>query len=111
MITQEDLAIYKKKLEAEKERLMKEVGKEEKPADFGADLDAGDEETDEAEEFSNQVAMSQTLKDRVGEINDALDRLETGNFGVCANCGGQISKDVLDVAPEPALCAVCKLAA
>ena len=108
MITQDDLAVYKQKLEEEKARLMKEVGKEEKPPVFGDEVDSGDEDADEAEEFSNQLAVSQTLKDRVNEITDALDRMETGRFGECTNCGNPISKEVLDLVPESALCIDCK---
>ena len=88
---------------------MKEVGEEEKSPSFGeegnVDIEAG---ADEAEEFSNQLAISQTLKDRVGEINDALDRMETGTYGDCTSCGKPIPKEVLDLAPESALCMDCK---
>ena len=109
MITQDDLAIYKQKLEAEKARLMKEVGKEEKAPNFGeegnVDIEAG---ADEAEELANQLSVSQTLKDRVGEINDALDRMETGRYGECTKCGQPIPKEILDLAPESSFCGDCK---
>lgn len=87
---------------------MKEMDEKSVPEDFGSDIDAGDEETNEAEGFANQLALVQTLKDRVQEIDDALDRVAAGTYGICVKCGSEISKEILDLAPESALCEECK---
>lgn len=107
MLTKEELHQYEEKLGAERGRLIAEMQQEAKPENFGDDVDP-DEETDEAEGFANAAAIGQALKDRVNGIDEALARIHDGTYGVCLKCGKVISKDVLDVAPESALCKECK---
>lgn len=99
---------YKKRLEKERALLTAEIKKNEKPPDFGSDVDHFDEETDEAEEFGNQLAIAQDLKNRLGEIDVALSKIQTGKYGVCEGCGREIEAGILDVDPESRLCKHCK---
>jgi RNA polymerase-binding transcription factor DksA len=101
---------YRAKLQAEHERLSAEIEENSKPQDFGSDVDGMDEETDEAEALANRLAIVQSLKDDLGEVEDALNRIEAGTYRKCTQCGKEISKDVLDAAPESALCMDCKKA-
>ena len=101
---------YRVKLQAEHERLTLEIEENSKPQDFGSDVDSMDEETDEAEALANRLAIVQALKDELGEIEDALNRIEAGTYGKCAQCNKLIAKEVLDAAPESALCMDCKKA-
>jgi len=110
MLSKEKVEDYRKKLEAEKSRLMEEIKKDERPEDFGDDVDSFDEEADEAEEYANKLSMSQAVKDRVNEIDSALNKIETGSYGLCENCGKEISEELLSVAPESRLCENCKKA-
>lgn len=66
---------YVKKLENERARLVKEIKQNEKPADFGGDIDHFDEEADEAEELGEQVGINATLRSRVSEIDSILNKL------------------------------------
>lgn len=89
--------------------LEKEVGELEKERpDFGSDVDSFDEETDEAEEVANQTGVARVLKERLENVRAALAKLEAGAYGVCEECGGEISPEVLSVAPESRLCRSCK---
>jgi len=99
---------YEKQLRREKERLSSEIRKNEVPEDFGSDIDAGDEEKNEAEALANQLALNQTLRVRVNEIDAALNRIREGTFGVCKSCGKDISEEVLNVTPESLICEHCK---
>jgi len=109
MISQEKIEGYKKTLERQKGDLVKELGGLEKPEDFGSDVDDPDSiEAEEAEELGNQLAIAQSLRDRVAEIDDALIAIQEGKYGVCTKCGGPISEKVLAVAPESRLCEHCK---
>ena len=101
---------YKNVLEKERLLLLAEVKRMEKPVDFGNDIDHQDEETDEAEEFGNQLAMAQGLKDRLDEIDLALSKIQNGRYGICEKCGGKIEPEILDIDPESRLCKDCKLA-
>lgn len=109
-MTKEEIKKYKGVLEQEKARLEKEVAEHEKLVDFGVDIDGADEEADEAEEMGNQMAISHDLRKRLTEIEGAFDRMKNGTYGKCVRCGGEISKEVLEIVPESELCAKCKKA-
>lgn len=100
---------YKKELEKERVLLLAEIKKNERPVDFGSDVDHFDEETDEAEEISNQLAIAQDLKNRLDEIDAALGKIQSGKYGVCEQCGRDIETAILDIDPESRLCKHCKL--
>lgn len=107
MPNKEEIKHYEEKLEAEREKVTEEMHQASTPENFGDDVDP-DEETDEAEGFANATAAAQSLKDRVNEIEEALARIHDGTYGVCLECGKEISKDLLDVVPESMLCKDCK---
>ena len=44
----------------------------------------------------------------LAKIDDALDRIENGTFGICCNCGGQINIKRLMARPVVTLCIECK---
>lgn len=108
MLTPQKIEHYKERLTKEKARLLAAIADEKKNLDFGSDVDHGDEETDEAEELGNELAVEHVLKNTVNEIDGALGKIEAGTYGVCEECGGAISEKVLSVAPESRLCEKCK---
>lgn len=42
------------------------------------------------------------------KIHDALERLEDGSFGICEECGEEISRGRLKARPVTTLCIQCK---
>jgi len=44
----------------------------------------------------------------ISKIKEALDRLENGTFGICEECGGDISDKRLKARPVTTLCINCK---
>ena len=59
-----------------------------------------DQELDETlEENSSNV---------LAEIDAALERIEAGTFGTCANCGKEIPVERLEALPYATLCIDCK---
>jgi len=42
------------------------------------------------------------------DIDQALNRLETGTYGICSNCGENIQPARLEVIPTAALCINCQ---
>ncbi len=52
------------------------------------------------------------LRDRdrrlIGKIQEALERLEAGTFGLCQSCGSRISPARLRARPVTTLCIECK---
>lgn len=108
---QEKLKEYQAKLQKEKAMISEEIKENEKPVDFGSDIDHFEEESDEAEETSNQIAVAQDLKSRLDDIEVALEKIREGKYGICEKCGREIEEEILDVDPESRLCKNCKLAA
>ena len=108
MLAKEKITKYKNQLEKEREKLLTAIKAEEKPPDFGSDIDSYEEEAEEAEEFSTQVAIAETLRKRVNQIDLALNKIHGGKYGACEKCGREISQKVLDAAPESRLCQRCK---
>jgi hypothetical protein len=49
----------------------------------------------------------EVLQKRLRKIDDALDRLMSGSYGNCSNCGHAIDDTNLDIDPASALCLNC----
>ena len=101
---------YRAKLEKQRAELMKAFQKDETPEDFGSDTDHLEEEASETEAADNRMAAGAGLKERINEIDMALNKIRMGKFGTCENCGKEIGADVLAVSPESQLCRSCKKA-
>jgi RNA polymerase-binding protein DksA len=44
----------------------------------------------------------------LASINQALERVENGSYGLCQNCGQPISRERLEAVPHAVLCITCK---
>ena len=44
----------------------------------------------------------------ISKINDGLDRIEAGTYGICEECGENISDERLKARPVTTLCIDCK---
>jgi DnaK suppressor protein len=44
----------------------------------------------------------------LSKVNEALDRIESGDFGICEACNGDISLKRLEARPVTTLCIDCK---
>src|SRR4051794_10490609 len=44
----------------------------------------------------------------LGDLVDALDRLDRGTYGVCTNCGADIGRERIGENPAVSLCAECE---
>jgi len=53
-------------------------------------------EEDEREKF---LIMIEKAKDKITEINDALDRIENGTYGICQKTGEKIQQERLEIRP------------
>ncbi|MFH1807233.1 MAG: RNA polymerase-binding protein DksA [Pseudomonadota bacterium] len=73
-----------------------------------------DDLPDEFDLASSEYAQSLTfrLRDRekwlLGKIDKALKKIEAGDFGVCEECGEEISIKRLEARPVTTLCIRCK---
>lgn len=107
-LTSKELQGFEEKLRAEKTNIDQQLARMKENLDFGNEIDNLDEESDESEEFANQIGIRKALKDRLGRITSALEKCTQGTYGVCEKCGKPISIKILEIDPESALCQACK---
>ncbi|MDC4228044.1 MAG: TraR/DksA C4-type zinc finger protein [Candidatus Manganitrophus sp.] len=100
----------KKDLEKQKETLLADAG-----VILGSGLNQGNETlTDLGDQASAEADQNFILRLREREqkllkkIDEAIERINEGTFGVCESCGGQISVKRLKARPVTTLCIDCK---
>jgi len=59
-------------------------------------------------EVGMQLALRRRLEERRVEIEEALGRLDAGNYGVCEDCGEDIGLARLMASPTASLCVHCQ---
>jgi len=103
------IAKFKKILLKEREQIVGEVKQiVESSKEMGQDgtQDIGDEA---ANIYNKQVLLSlnENERTRLREVDESLDRIENGSYGVCEECGGPISLKRLEVRPVAKYCVPC----
>ena len=63
-----------------------------------------DEIADDAQEYDNMLSLEHTLELKLKDVSLALEKIESGTYGVCEKCGKEIEKERLKVAPEAKFC-------
>lgn len=107
-LTNEKIAELKRTLEEEQNSITTRIQNVGTGMDFGNDIDAGDEETDEAEELGNVEGIKFVLEEKLKSINNALKKIDEGSYGICETCKKEIEPELLNIAPESHLCKNCK---
>ncbi|HBS60591.1 MAG TPA: conjugal transfer protein TraR [Firmicutes bacterium] len=107
------------KLREEKDRLIKQIGRIEEtglasamgeslselstydnhPADLGS----------ETFEREKDLGLANAIKVKQAAIEDALDRIKEGKYGVCLRCGRPIAEERLEALPQSLTCFDCQL--
>lgn len=52
-------------------------------------------------------ALAGTLLETLTEVEDALSKLDSGNYGICESCGQPIAEARLEAKPAARLCISC----
>jgi len=107
---------YKKLLEAEKEKLLKElatVGRKNPrvPGDWEAvatdlDSDSADENetADEIEEFEDNSGILEKLEPQLKNVERALAKIKEKTYGLCDVCQKEIPEERLKASPASVTC-------
>ncbi len=114
-MTERERETYRKLLEEEKERLIRELQKRgyelELKHDWVVRIEEGEEEhtdpLDEAqltEDLENKIAEFSVIEKEYRAVEDALKRLEQGTYGICVTCGREIEKERLEAYPAARTC-------
>lgn len=75
-----------------------------------ADVGVKDAEEQSVDDFVQEVdfALMQMKSETLGKIDEAIQRLETGSYGSCAECATEISEARLKALPFADLCRDCQ---
>lgn len=108
----------KEKLQKQKERLEKELNSLARrnkrvkgdwitkyPQFDGGNLE---EEADEVEEYGNILPVTYTLELELKKVNEALEKIKKGSYGVCEKCKKAIPQARLKVYPQAQYCTKCQ---
>ncbi len=69
--------------------------------------DANDLATHDTD-ITNEMNVKKIKESQYEEITEALERIETEDFGICDECGADIGNKRLEVYPTTTLCINCK---
>lgn len=105
-----DFAIIRQQLIDERQALLKEVqASYETCRELGQDgvPDIGDMSS---VTYSRDVLfnLSETQKQRINDIDAALERIDKGDYGICMECEEEISPRRMEVRPFSRYCIECK---
>ncbi len=109
-LTKKQLAEFEKQLIAWRDEL--EMGQSEnihalQEQDQYTYPDPADQATIEADR-SFDLRIKDRERKLIRKINQALERIKNGEFGICESCGGRISIKRLQARPVTTLCIDCK---
>lgn len=77
------------------------------------DLDFGEGFADAAAvtaERTEVLGIVDSIKTRLGQVNDSLARIHNSTYGVCAGCSNRIAPERMEARPVSRLCIDCKSA-
>ena len=120
-MAQFDVAAVRQRLEAERFRVRQEIYRQTQgdevvlPTDplldtGGMSTDPADDADALADNERTQMLIS-NAQAMLGQIDAALQRLDTGGYGICTNCGKPIDPRRLEALPYVTLCIGCQAAA
>jgi DnaK suppressor protein len=114
MLTAEELETLRSSLERQLASLRQQIGDElaeqanERYRDLAGEVTDVQDEAVGAEIASTGNALIGHEVDEVRQIEGALERIEDGSYGVCADCGDDIDLDRLSAYPVCTRCEPCQ---
>jgi DnaK suppressor protein len=70
--------------------------------------DKADENAQEMDDYSTNLATDKVLESTLRDINSALDRIVKGTYGICKYCQQPIGKKRMLARPVASACVECK---
>ncbi|MCL6627186.1 MAG: TraR/DksA C4-type zinc finger protein, partial [Alicyclobacillus shizuokensis] len=59
-------------------------------------------------ERERDLSLSENVKDLLQKVNEALERIENGTYGICEMCEEEIAPERLEALPFTRLCVTCQ---
>lgn len=110
-LTKDDLQSAQKRLQDEKDIVRAELSDLGFTADGKVDVHFDEGFADAAQstaERAKVLSLAEGLRQRLEDLDEALERIDEGTYGVCERCGNEINPERLDAVPAASLCMPCK---
>ncbi len=112
VITDSKLHVIKKKLIKQRQELLSEA-EQTLNNKISTEKESFPDPTDQAvAELDNNFLLKLRGREQrlLKKIDEAISRIDSGNYGICESCGGQINIKRLEARPVTTLCIECKTA-
>lgn len=115
-LAQSTLDRFRKRLDEERERLLDvihEIEEEQEEVRLSETSSERSPDPNTAEggslafEMEKELSLAANARDLLTQVDDALGRMDGGQYGNCANCGTAIPMARLDALPYTKLCVDC----
>lgn len=100
----------KQKLQEEKEQILAELRAQAASSKDNSRKDVGDEVDSSVDEQERELSLllRDRDRDRLESIEEAIQRMQTGDYGYCEECGDSIPKKRLMAMPLARMCVNCQ---
>jgi DnaK suppressor protein len=101
-------------LETERKRLNEELSQMQTNASTAEERREGspfgkrEEEATETLELEKRLALENRIRQELAKVEHALEKIQSGTYGLCDNCGKPIDPGRLEALPQAAVCMNCK---
>lgn len=104
------LKAAKTRLEGMKKALLREITDDLRQGREGAKEDGMDTYDLASEERDREISfiLGDREREKLQSIENALERIEDGTYGICENCESEIAPGRLDAMPFSRLCVSCQ---
>ncbi len=110
IVTRKELQKFKKQLSQDKALLLQSLSPKLAPSPKTGDPEGGDvcdiASSDRDREL--KLRLSERDREKLRAIDDALERIEEGSFGICEECECKIPAGRLKIMPFATVCVECK---
>ena len=108
-----DPAAARTALEQERDRLQRDLAQlrgdpDAEPRDSADRLDQGPDDAVATYDHDFDETVAEDLESALGEVEEALGRIDAGTYGRCVDCGGEIPPKRLAALPASARCVECQ---
>jgi RNA polymerase-binding protein DksA len=106
MATPVDTVAARASLQAERQRLLDELGE---PIENPGQMTYGSQAAAASQVFEQQrdLALRERSRAELGRVDAALRRLDEGTYGTCTSCGKPIAPERLEAIPWSPTCIDC----
>lgn len=107
MVEKQGLEAERERLTSEREIVLQEISRLQAALQIEPELELDDGDPEYVVREQN-LALLGNFQERLQEIDQALELIEEGVYGICERCGRQIDPERLRIMPEATLCVTCK---